>query len=89
MLPNNTTEPAPDTKLKTQDLNDLMTKLSKEQNQELNQYMDRIKQEYLMKILEQVNLQNTEYFENLACEYTLQLQMLENGTVDKSSYIME
>lgn len=36
-------------------------------------YMDRIKAEYLQKILEQVNIQNVEYFQNLACEYTLQL----------------
>ena len=71
MLPSNVSDPAIDVKQKTQDLNDLMTKLSKEQNQELNLYMERIKQEYLMKILEQVNLQNAEYFENLACEYTL------------------
>lgn len=44
--------------------------------------MDRIKFEYLQKILEQVNHQNIEYFENLACEYTLQLEQLEKG--DKS-----
>jgi hypothetical protein len=41
--------------------------------------MERIKAEYLQKILDQVNLQNVDYFENLACEYTLQLQMLESG----------
>jgi hypothetical protein len=41
--------------------------------------MERIKCEYLQKILEQVNLQNMEYFENLACEYTLQLQSIESG----------
>jgi hypothetical protein len=41
--------------------------------------MDRIRAEYLQKILEQVNIQNVEYFQNLACEYTLQLQMLESG----------
>lgn len=38
--------------------------------------MERIKAEYLQKILEQVNNQNIEYFENLACEYTVQYQML-------------
>lgn len=38
--------------------------------------MERIKAEYLQKILEQVNNQNVEYFENLACEYTLQYQVL-------------
>ena len=38
--------------------------------------MERIKAEYLQKILEQVNNQNIEYFENLACEYTLQYQLL-------------
>lgn len=41
--------------------------------------MERIKFEYLQKILEQVNNQNIEYFENLACEYTLQLEQLEKG----------
>lgn len=45
--------------------------LSKEQEIELDQYMERIKTEYLQKILDQVNHQNSEYFENLACEYTL------------------
>ena len=44
---------------------------------ELEAYMERIKAEYLQKILEQVNNQNVEYFENLACEYTLQYQTLE------------
>jgi hypothetical protein len=43
--------------------------------------MDRIKAEYLQKILEQVNIQNVEYFQNLACEYTLQLQLIESGNV--------
>ena len=36
--------------------------------------MERIKSEYLQRILDQVNVQNTEYFENLACEYTLRLE---------------
>ena len=47
--------------------------------------MDRIKAEYLQKILEQVNIQNVEYFQNLACEYTLQLQLLESGTIQPKS----
>ena len=47
-----------------------------EQKHELDAYMERIKAEYLQKILEQVNHQNVEYFENLACEYTLQYQLL-------------
>lgn len=38
--------------------------------------MDRIRAEYLQKILEQVNHQNVEYFENLACEYSVQYQHL-------------
>jgi hypothetical protein len=46
--------------------------LSPDQKLELEAYMERIKAEYLQKILEQVNNQNVEYFENLACEYTLQ-----------------
>ena len=48
-----------------------MAKLSSDQARELDSYMERIKTEYLQKILEQVNIQNMEYFENLACEYTL------------------
>ncbi len=52
-------------------------------------YMDRIKSEYLQKILEQVNIQNVEYFQNLACEYTLQLQLLESGTIQAKSSAAE
>ena len=51
--------------------------------------MDRIKSEYLQKILEQVNIQNVEYFQNLACEYTLQLQLLESGTIQAKSSAAE
>lgn len=42
--------------------------------------MDRIRAEYLQKILEQVNHQNVEYFENLACEYSVQYQHLVSTT---------
>lgn len=45
--------------------------LTEEQEKELDAYMERAKAEYLQKILEQVNQQNIEYFENLACEYTI------------------
>jgi hypothetical protein len=55
---------------------DQINLLSKEQKSELDAYMDRTKAEYLQKILEQVNMQNVEYFENLACEYTLQYELL-------------
>lgn len=58
-------------KPKNVDINELLIKLSREQLIELNLYMERIKSEYLTKILEQVNHQNQEYYENLACEYTL------------------
>jgi len=50
--------------------------LTKEQKQELDAYMERIRAEYLQKILEQVNNQNIDYFENLACEYSVQYQVL-------------
>ena len=39
--------------------------------------MERSRAEYLQRILEQVNQQNIDYFENLCCEYTLQGQRLE------------
>lgn len=50
--------------------------LTSEQEVELDAYMERAKAEYLQKILEQVNQQNVEYFENLACEYTIQMDYL-------------
>jgi len=56
---------------KSPELSELQSKLIPEQVKELENYMERIKAEYLQKILDQVNIQNTEYFENLACEYTL------------------
>lgn len=46
--------------------------------------MERIKSEYLQRILDQVNVQNTEYFENLACEYTLRLEQLKEKAPDFS-----
>jgi len=41
---------------KTPELQELLSKLSKEQQGELDIYMERIKAEYLQKILDQVNL---------------------------------
>lgn len=61
------------------EMNELLAKLSKEQHKELDMYMERIKAEYLTKILESVHIQNQEYYKNLACEYTLQLQLIESG----------
>jgi len=53
-------------------------------------YMERIKSEYLQKILDQVNHQNIEYFENLTCEYTLQLKyLLSGGKPIKSSGLQD
>ena len=42
-----------------------------EQKNELEMYMKRIKAEYLQKILDQVQIQNVEYYQNLASEYTI------------------
>ena len=57
-------------------LQDISNNLTKEQNLELEIYIDKTRTEYLQKILDQVNHQNIEYYENLACEYTLQLNIL-------------
>lgn len=65
---------------KSPELAELLDRLIPEQVKELENYMERIKGEYLQKILDQVNIQNTEYFENLACEYTMQLQQIEEGS---------
>lgn len=45
--------------------------------------MERIRAEYLQKILEQVNHQNVEYFENLACEYSVQYQVLASAATSQ------
>ena len=47
--------------------------------------MERIKSEYLQRILDQVNVQNTEYFENLACEYTLRLEQLKDKSPESAT----
>ena len=39
--------------------------------------MKRVKAEYLQKILDQVHIQNAEYYENLASEYTIRLEQME------------
>lgn len=56
MLPNVFAEQGSDAKIKANELNELVERMSGEQKAELKLYMDRIKQEYLMKILEQVNI---------------------------------
>lgn len=61
------------------EIGELLAKLGKEQVKELENYMERIKAEYLSKILESVHIQNQEYYKNLASEYTLQLQLIESG----------
>ena len=76
-----------DPKAKSVDISELLSKLTKEQVAELDLYMGRIKSEYLSKIMDQVNIQNQEYFENLACEYTLQLEMIESGDPNAHSKI--
>jgi hypothetical protein len=53
------------------DISELLAKLTKEQLKELELYMERIKAEYLLKILESVHIQNQDYYKNLACEYTV------------------
>lgn len=52
-------------------MSELLMKLTNDQKAELKHYMDRAKAEYLARILDQVYQQNQEYYENLACEYTL------------------
>ena len=70
---------AQDPQSKGPEVGELMAQLSPEQQKELEAYMERSKGEYLQKILDQVQHQNLEYFENLACEYTLQLHLIESG----------
>ena len=47
--------------------------MTEQQRSELEHYIEKIKAEYLWKILEKVKQKNVTYYENLACEYSLQL----------------
>lgn len=38
--------------------------------------MDKLKADYLHKMIEQIEKQNIEYYNELACEYELQMQKL-------------
>jgi len=47
----------------------LESRLSSEQTKDLESYMERMKTDYLNKILEQIDKQNIEYYSDLASEY--------------------
>ena len=47
----------------------LESRLSSEQTKDLESYMERMKIDYLNKILEQIDKQNIEYYSDLASEY--------------------
>ena len=57
--------------LQKMSLADLEKRLIEEQKQELSAYLKRTKVEYLQKILDQVHLQNIEFYTNLASEYAI------------------
>ena len=42
--------------------------------------MDRLKSDYLNKIIEQIDKQNMEYYSELASEYELQKEQMENNS---------
>ena len=52
----------------------LESRLSSEQTKDLESYMERMKTDYLNKILEQIDKQNIEYYSDLASEYEVQKQ---------------
>lgn len=52
-------------------------------------YMKRIKAEYLQKILDQVQIQNIDYYQNLASEYTIQLEELVKNCQNKNEADVE
>ena len=43
--------------------------------------MDRLKSDYLNKIIEQIDKQNMEYYSELASEYELQKEQMEHNTL--------
>ena len=54
----------------------LESRLSSEQTKDLESYMERMKTDYLNKILEQIDKQNIEYYSDLASEYEVQKQQM-------------
>lgn len=56
---------------------ELEVQIPEDKKADLDTYMKRVKAEYLQKILDQVNMQNAEYYENLASEYTIRLEKME------------
>ena len=44
-----------------------------------SEFCAQVKQEYLKKIIEKVEIQNKEYYQNLTCEYNLQLRELDSS----------
>jgi len=52
---------------------ELQNLLNEQQKSELDHYIEKIKAEYLQKIVDKVKKKNVVYYENLACEYSLQL----------------
>ena len=58
----------------------LESRLSPQQQKDLQNYMDRLKSDYLNKIIEQIDKQNMEYYSELASEYELQKEQMENNS---------
>jgi hypothetical protein len=50
--------------------------LNEAQQKELKETMEKLKADYLHKMIEQIEKQNIEYYNELACEYELQMQKL-------------
>jgi hypothetical protein len=47
--------------------------LNEAQQKELKETMEKLKADYLHKMIEQIEKQNIEYYNELACEYELQM----------------
>lgn len=68
----------------------LESRLSQQQQKDLEAFMDRLKSDYLNRIIEQIDKQNMEYYSELASEYEVQKEQMQqnlllNNTMMKDS----
>ena len=55
----------------------LESQLNEEQKFDLQAFINKHKSDYLARILDQINIQNSDYYTNLASEYEIMLETLE------------
>ena len=74
-------EPEKLEKLQKQTVAQLEGQLNEEQKFDVQNFIIKHKGDYLARILDQINIQNSEYYNNLASEYEIMLRQLEQDAL--------